>query len=206
MSKERPNCLRRWLAGCQLACSLLLAIASIILYRNSRLISEPEQFLSLADTVGSYGTVLKTQRNVYLGFYEMIPPYRSTVQALHQLVNNCLPLAANLNMLSELPLFSQMMSPLKNVSANLNETMVGLQDSLEATDKALERYNPVIHQNVLDAIDNTIKELDKLSSLLRQQAQLVRQTTLILLAGGLLTSLVFALNAYFHLASLRQEG
>jgi len=204
MPEQKHNRCRCWLAVCQLLCSLLLATASCLLFFNGRQFSEPKHFLSLAETIDSYSTVLRTQRDVYLGFYETLPPYRNTVQSLEQLVGNCLPLAGNLHKISELPIFNQFFGSLKDISVSLNNTLVGLKESLQATDNALERYNPEIHQNVLVAIDNTTAELDKLSVLLRQQALFARQTALLLLAVGLLTSLVFALNACFHLASLRQ--
>jgi hypothetical protein len=206
MSATKSNRLRAWLAGLQLVCSLLLAIASVVLYQNGRLISDPERFRSLAETVGSYRTVLENQREVYLGFYAMIPPYRDTVQALDKFVAKNIPFVEKVDELSELPLINQFCGSIRPITKNLHETLVGLQKSLEATENALEAYTTETHQNVLAAIDNTTKELAEISGLLQQQAQLVRQTTLILLAIGLLTSLVFALNACFHLASLRQEG
>ncbi|MBP1583947.1 MAG: hypothetical protein J6866_08325 [Victivallales bacterium] len=205
MSATKSNRLRAWLASLQLVCSLLLAVASVMLYQNGRLVSEPERFRSLAETVDSYRTVLENQREVYLGLYAMIPPYRDTVQALDKFVAMNIPFVEKVDELSGLPLINQFRGSIHHITQNLHETLIGLQKTLAATENALDTYTTETHQNVLAAIDNTAKELADLSDLLQQQAQLVRQTTLILLAGGLLTSLVFALNACFHLASLRQE-
>ncbi|NLF94208.1 MAG: hypothetical protein GX564_10000 [Oligosphaeraceae bacterium] len=176
-----------------LVLSLLLAGIVVAVFYNSRNLADSRRIASLAATLDAYCQVLQTQKMVYLGFYDSLPPYRKTLQNLTALSQALHPLAQATLKLSSFALGEyRPFGRLEELGEKIQGSIEGISESLQATDNALGNFDEQAHAEVLQAIDRTTGELQDLAQLLRAQATATERSAWLLLAGGLLVSCLFA--------------
>ena len=185
---------RHYSAVLVLVLSLLLAVVVVAVYSNGRSLADSRRIASLAATLDSYCQVLQTQKAVYLGFYDSLPPYRKTLQNLTALSQALHPLAQATIKLSHFTLGEyRPFGRIEELGEKIQGSIEGISESLQATDKALGNFDEQAHVEVLTAIDRTTGDLQDLAQLLRTQSTATERSAWLLLAAGLLVACLFAL-------------
>ncbi len=184
-------------AWAQIILAVLLAFAAIYLYLLNRQATKSDVFESSAALLNHYAGVLKTQRQVYEGFYEVLPPLRNNIQSIGAFSADIEKLANNLLGISKLQLplvdvapFSSLATPAQRLKELAEDNLA----TMAAADKALGAFDVNAHQQVLGAIDNTILELQHNAIRLQEHGRQVLLTMRVLLFISLVMSLLFFLN------------
>jgi len=177
--------------------SALLAVLCVALFYNGRRLADARQISSLASTLESYCQVLQTQKMVYVGFYESLPPYRKTLQNLSGLSQAVHPLAEMIVKLSNFSLGEyRPFGGIEGLGDKMQGSIAGIAESLRSTEKALGNFDEDAHAEVLLAIDQTIADLNNFSQLLHSQAATAERSAWLMLVSGLLVSCLFFLLGF----------
>lgn len=189
-------------AWAQVILAVFLAIAAIYIYLLNRQATKSDVFESSAALLNHYASVLKTQRKVYEGFYEVLPPLRNNIQSIGAFSADIDKLADNLLGISKLQLPLVDVAPFASLATpaqRLKELAKDNLSTMAAADKALGAFDVNAHQQVLDAINNTILELQHNAIRLQEHGRQVLLTMRMLLFISLVMSLLFFLNGLSNL-------
>lgn len=187
----------KFAAWAQVILAVFLAAAAIYLYLLNQQATQSDVFKSSAALLNHYASVLITQRKVYEGFYEVLPPLRDNIQSIGAFSADIDKLADNILGISKLHLPLVDLAPFASLAAPAQHLKELAEDSLAtmaAADKALSAFDVDAHQQVLDAIDHTILELQQNAVRLEERGWQVLVTMRTLLFISLAMSLLFFLN------------
>lgn len=187
----------KFAAWSQVILAVFLAAAAIYLYLLNRQATKSDVFKSSSALLNHYAGVLTTQRKVYEGFYEVLPPLRDNIQSIGAFSADIDRLADNLLAISKLHVPLVDLTPFASLAPSALRLKELAEDNLAtmaAADKALSAFDVNAHQQVLDAIDNTILELKQNAIRLEERGRQVLVTMRTLLFISLVMSLLFFLN------------
>lgn len=187
--------------------ALFLAAAAMYLYLLNRRAAKSDVFESSAALLNHYASVLQTQKQVYVGFYEVMPPLRDNIQSIGAFSLDIAKLADNLLSISkmQLPLvdvapFSSLATPAMRLKELADKNL----ETMTAADKALSAFDYDAHQQILSAIDNTILELQHNAIRLQEHGRQVLLTMRGLLCISLVMALLFFLNGSSNVLKINQ--
>ena len=187
--------MRLSLAICQLILAVALAVVSCLLYWNNRHLADSRHLQLIQDTLKSYDEVLETHAKVYWSFYESLHTHRKTIQSLSDLNQALTPLAATMRELADLSILGKKpLGSCRDFADSLLQTSKNINASLQDTDQTLAAFDGEAHQAILNAIDNTRSDIAAVSDELEHQKAVIRQTSLLMLAFGLILSALFLLG------------
>lgn len=189
-------------AWAQIILAVFLAAAAIYIYLLNRQATKSNVFESSAALLNHYASVLKTQRQVYEGFYEVLPPLRNNIQSIAAFSADIDKLADNLLGISKLQLPLVDVAPFASLAPpaqRLKELAADNLTTMTAADRALGAFDSNAHQQVLVAIDNTILELQHNAGRLQEHGRHVFITMRVLLFISLVMALLFFLNGISNL-------